>query len=84
MFTPGNDSITFIAGPFGWQVPRWPVHNSWVYLIHMKQPYFHARHYLGSTACLESRLQVHRSGHGARLLQVVNDAGIEWEVARLW
>src|SRR5260370_38479380 len=84
MFTPSNDSITFIAGPFGCQIPCWPVHNSWVYLIHFERPYFHAHHYLGSTACLESRLQVPRNCNGARLMEVIGDAGIAWEVSRLW
>jgi len=63
---------------------RFPAHDSYVYLIHFNEPYKHARHYLGSTACLESRLQLHKNGNGARLMEVVTDAGISWQVSRLW
>ncbi len=55
-----------------------------VYLLHFAQPYKHARHYLGSAVNLAARLAEHRSGHGGRLLQVVQEAGIEWEVVRTW
>src|SRR5260370_33735510 len=63
---------------------RFPAHDSYVYLIHFNEPYKHARHYLGSTACLESRLQLHKNGNGARLMEVVTDAGIYWQVSSLW
>ncbi|MFG1999727.1 hypothetical protein ACGFNU_11325 [Spirillospora sp. NPDC048911] len=55
-----------------------------VYLLHFAQPYKHARHYIGWTRDLAGRLAQHEAGSGARLLQVVNDAGIEWRLARLW
>lgn len=55
-----------------------------VYLLHFTQPYKHARHYLGWTRDLPGRLAQHETGTGARLLQVVADAGIEWRLARLW
>lgn len=55
-----------------------------VYLIHFERPYKHARHYLGYAKHLEARLEHHRNGTGARFLQVVNEAGIEWEVVRTW
>jgi len=55
-----------------------------VYLIHFLTPYKHARHYLGYTEDLEQRLQAHRTGNGARLMEVVTDAGIDWELARTW
>ena len=54
------------------------------YLIHFDQPYKHARHYLGSTRDLERRLERHRDGSGARLLQVLNQQGIGYTVARTW
>ena len=74
-----------INGPFGWRIPRWPVHYSWVYLIHFERSYFHARHYLGSTAAsLDNRLKRHQSGDGARLMEVIIEAGISWELSRLW
>ncbi len=55
-----------------------------IYLIHLATPYKHAKHYLGSTSDLAERIERHRSGDGARLLQVVNAAGIQWEVVRTW
>lgn len=81
---PEYDSIMFINGPFGWHIPRWPARNSWVYLLHFNEPYKHARHYLGSTCNLDGRLLLHKHGTGARLTQVVREAGITWEVSRLW
>lgn len=77
-----NDS--FIFGPFGWMIPRSRPSYSYVYLLHFSEPYKHARHYLGSTCDLEHRLEMHRSGKGARLLEVIRDAGIEFEICRLW
>jgi predicted GIY-YIG superfamily endonuclease len=55
-----------------------------VYLLHFEQPYKHARHYLGWTADLPARLAEHASGRGARLLAVVQAAGIGWTLARTW
>ncbi|HYU74203.1 MAG TPA: hypothetical protein VEL31_16150, partial [Ktedonobacteraceae bacterium] len=56
----------------------------YVYLIHFTTPYKHARHYLGSTCFLDERLAAHANGSGARLMEVVSQAGITWELARLW
>ena len=55
-----------------------------VYLIHFDKPYKHARHYLGSASDLNARLEEHRAGHGARLIQVIQEAGITWRLARTW
>lgn len=55
-----------------------------VYLLHFHTPYRHARHYLGFANDLDARLALHRQGRGARLVQVVNAAGIGWHVARTW
>ena len=55
-----------------------------VYLIHFYSPYAHARHYLGSTADLDARLAEHQRGAGARLLEVIADAGINWTLVRAW
>lgn len=59
-----------------------------VYLIHFDEPYKHARHYLGwaspGRGRLERRLEQHRKGTGARLMQVIFDAGIGWQLARTW
>lgn len=84
MYAPSIDSTTFIAGPFGRLIPRSRPAYSYVYLIHFSEPYKHARHYLGSTCDLEHRLQLHRNGNGARLMEVVTAAGIDFEVCRLW
>jgi predicted GIY-YIG superfamily endonuclease len=56
-----------------------------VYLLHFDQPYKHARHYVGWTARnVKRRLAEHEAGRGARLLAVVREAGIGWQLARLW
>jgi predicted GIY-YIG superfamily endonuclease len=61
-----------------------PPHHYFVYLLHFHCRYYHAGHYTGMTACLDARLALHRSGHGARLMKAVVSAGITFEVARLW
>lgn len=55
-----------------------------VYLLHFNQPFSHARHYLGSADNLEARLARHASGDGARLMEVIAEAGITWQLARTW
>ncbi len=55
-----------------------------VYLIHFEKPLHHAKHYLGSTTDLAARLSDHRSGNGARLMEVIAQAGIGWSVVRIW
>jgi predicted GIY-YIG superfamily endonuclease len=55
-----------------------------VYLIHFEKPYKHARHYLGWSDQLAFRLAHHKSGTGANLLRVVNEAGIKWAMVRVW
>lgn len=48
-----------------------------VYLIHFERPYQHARHYIGYTDNLDQRIHDHEcTAHGARLLQVVREAGM--------
>jgi predicted GIY-YIG superfamily endonuclease len=54
------------------------------YLLHFDRPYKHAKHYVGSTRNLAQRLAEHTAGRGARLTQVVRDAGISWRLARTW
>ncbi len=58
--------------------------TSTVYLIHFDKPYRHARHYLGYTNDLDARLAAHASGNGARLMEVIANAGITWQLARTW
>ncbi len=56
-----------------------------VYLLHFSKSFHHASHYLGWTSLpVEQRIEQHRSGHGARLLEVVTAAGISFKVARTW
>jgi predicted GIY-YIG superfamily endonuclease len=55
-----------------------------IYLIHFHQRYQHAGHYLGWTEDLVARLTLHAAGRGARLLRVIKDEGIGWELARTW
>ncbi|WP_173130929.1 hypothetical protein [Kibdelosporangium persicum] len=55
-----------------------------VYLLHFDRPYRHARHYIGWAKNVTSRLALHEAGQGARLLQVVQAAGITWTLARTW
>jgi predicted GIY-YIG superfamily endonuclease len=54
------------------------------YLIHFSRRLKHAAHYLGWTEDLPERLRRHRAGDGARLLQVIQQAGISWTLVRLW
>lgn len=54
------------------------------YLLHFREPYKHARHYLGSSRDLDARLAEHRAGRGARLVSVITDAGIDFIVTRTW
>ena len=58
-----------------------------VYLLHFDRPYRHASHYTGwvhSPTFLQPRLGAHRDGVGARLMQVVGEAGIGFQLARTW
>jgi hypothetical protein len=64
-----------------------------VYLIHFDRLYVPyagaplrdcAGHYCGWTTDLKTRLARHAVGHGARLLTVVHQVGISWQLARVW
>jgi predicted GIY-YIG superfamily endonuclease len=55
-----------------------------VYLLHFDQPYRHARHYVGWALNVKRRLAEHEAGRGARLLAVAREAGITWQLARMW
>lgn len=55
-----------------------------VYLLHFDKPYHHARHYLGYAKNIDDRIELHRRGQGARLTSVINQAGITFQVARIW
>lgn len=52
---------------------------SWkVYVLHFDKPYKHAKHYTGIAKNIEKRIKLHRSGHGARLTQVLKENGISF------
>src|SRR5262245_35383509 len=55
-----------------------------VYLLHFAEPYQHAQHYLGVAEDLKKRLTLHAMGKGARLMEVITEAGIDWHLARTW
>jgi predicted GIY-YIG superfamily endonuclease len=55
-----------------------------VYLLHFAEPYKHARHYVGYSEQLSKRLAHHQNGTGARLMAAVAEAGIAYQVARVW
>jgi predicted GIY-YIG superfamily endonuclease len=55
-----------------------------VYLLHFSAPYKHARHYVGFTLNLPARLDAHTKGNGARLMEVIIDAGLSFELTRTW
>jgi len=55
-----------------------------VYLLHFDKRYKHAGHYLGFAEDVEARIARHRAGNGARLVEVITQAGIGFTVARVW
>ena len=55
-----------------------------VYLLHFERSYHHARHYMGYSADPPARLLEHKAGKGARLLEVINAAGIDYCLATTW
>ena len=59
-----------------------------VYLLHFDRAYTGGaktvRHYLGWAKRLDDRLAAHAAGQGARLTQVVREAGIGWRCVRVW
>jgi predicted GIY-YIG superfamily endonuclease len=55
-----------------------------VYLLHFSRPYLHARHYIGFTTDLKSRLSAHRGGRSTPLIRAAVAEGIELLLARTW
>ena len=62
-----------------------------VYLLHFDQRYEHAGHYTGFAESsgaegsgLLHRLGEHQAGRGARLVEVITQAGISFRLARIW
>lgn len=58
--------------------------TSGVYLIHFSEPYKHARHYVGYADDIQRRFREHKKGQGARLCEVVVEAGIKLHLVRTW
>jgi predicted GIY-YIG superfamily endonuclease len=58
--------------------------TSWIYIIHLDQPHFHAQHYVGCTAALQQRLTTHAIGDGSNFLRTIRDNGIHWQLASLY
>jgi len=54
-----------------------------IYMLHFHQPYQHAKHYVGWTEDLLHRLDRHANGTGARLVEVIWDAGIGFTLVRI-
>jgi hypothetical protein len=63
-----------------------PKHPGFIYLLHFKEPFGHARHYMGyaSRTTLASRIGAHGTSSGSNLMRYVAEAGIEWVVARVY
>jgi predicted GIY-YIG superfamily endonuclease len=55
-----------------------------VYLLHFDQRYEHAGHYTGWAEDLDRRQAQHQAGGGARLIEVITQAGISFRLARVW
>jgi len=57
-----------------------------VYLLHFSAPLAHARHYIGmSPTDADKRIERHANGTSdARLMQVIHDLGITFEVSKTW
>ena len=68
--------------------PTLPPAQLWCYLIHFEQPIGNpnepkgmAGHYLGVTSNLSARLLLHKHKNGSRLMEVVSERSVSWEVA---
>lgn len=55
-----------------------------VYILHFDSPYHHARHYVGYTKDIDKRMAQHKAGSGARLMEVITEVGIGFQIAKIW
>ena len=57
-----------------------------VYLLHFHRPFKHARHYTGWAKNFERRVGQHFDGssHSSHLVKAALNAGIGFDVARVW
>ena len=58
--------------------------KGFVYLIHFNTKLHHAGHYIGFSFDVDKRFQAHKEGKGGRLLQVLNEKGIDYKIVRVW
>jgi len=61
-----------------------PIITGNVYLIHFEKKLAHAQHYIGYSHDIDGRMNAHKKGRGARLMTVIREKGIDWELARTW
>lgn len=61
-----------------------PYPGGTVYLLHLDEPFGHAKHYTGWASDLYGRLAHHGTTSGANLLLHVAKAGGTWTLARTW
>lgn len=76
--------ISSLLLPDPWEAAAAAGEEGLVYLLHLDPPYRHARHYTGWSERLPGRLEEHRTGRGARLLQVAIAAGGTFHLVRTW
>lgn len=57
-----------------------------VYLLHFDTKLKHAGHYIGFSkeGKTEERIEAHRNGQGARLMAVIRENRIGFQVAKIW
>jgi predicted GIY-YIG superfamily endonuclease len=80
--TPRAPSASTSTSTSGSATRRHPLGT--VYLFHFDQRYEHAGHYTGWAEDLDHRVAEHLAGRGARLIEVITQAGIGFRLARTW
>ena len=63
-------------------------HKGYVYLIHFEEKLHHAGHYIGWSQeyplIKGGRLDTHKKGQGARILNALVERGIGFNVVQIW
>lgn len=55
-----------------------------VYLLCFDRPYKHAKHYIGYSSNIEKRMEKHEAGESTGLMRAVKEAGINFDLVRVW
>lgn len=55
-----------------------------VYLLCFDRPFKHARHYLGYSSNIAKRMERHAAGESTSFMRAVFEAGITFELVRVW